>query len=327
MLLLRSLPDLASASAEFRAWFHSKWGRDNCIIWGRTRQARFGPRPHALSIRAAWGGEERCRFNGRAVAVDDDSFLILNNGRICETQIDSVQPVESISIHFRPGLVERAYGAMTLAIENALDRGELVVERSTEFGESLQPHDKLVSPIIRFIKLHVLQGVDDEAWYDEQLHFLLARMLAYRDAQVRRIDNLRLVRATTRHEIYRRISIATDFLHSNYGQGLDLTTLGRTACLSKYHFLRLFKLVHGVTPHQYLQRKRAHVALRLLRTTSLPVHEIAVRVGFAHRHSLVRQLRQWAGLTLRDIRTRPEPAETSSVPARRRSADTCSRYR
>jgi AraC family transcriptional regulator len=307
MLLLRTLPDLASASVEFRARFHSKWGRENCIIWGRARQVKFGPCPHALSIRAAWGGEERCRFNGRTVAVDDDSFLILNNGRICETQIDSVQPVESISIHFRAGLVERAYGAMTLAIEDALDRGDLVVERSAEFDESLQPHDKLVSPVVRFIKVHLLQGVDDEAWYDEQLHFLLARMLAHRDALVRRIDSLRLARATTRHEIYRRISIATDFLHSNYGEGLDLAVLGQTACLSKYHFLRLFTLVHGVTPHQYLQRKRAQVALRLLRTTSFPLQEIAVRVGFAHRHSLVRQLRQWTGLTLREIRRRRAP--------------------
>jgi AraC family transcriptional regulator len=304
MLILRTLPDLACASVEFRARFDSSWGRDNCIIWGRARQAKFGACAHALSIRAAWGGEERCRFNGRTVAVDDDSFLILNNGRICETQIDSVQPVESLSIHFRPGLVERAYGAMTLALEDALDRGDLVVERCAQFDESLQPHDRLVSPVVRFIKVHLLQGIDDEAWYDEQLHFLLARMLAHRDALVRRIDSLRLVRATTRHEIYRRISIATDFLHSNYGEGLDLTVLGRAACLSKYHFLRLFTLVHGVTPHQYLQRKRAQVALRLLRTTSFPLQEIAVRVGFAHRHSLVRQLRSWTGLTLREIRRR-----------------------
>jgi AraC family transcriptional regulator len=316
MLLLRTLPDLASASAEFRAWFNSKWGCETCVIWGRARQARFGPRLHALSIRAAWGGEERCKFNGRTVAVDDDSFLILNNGHMCETQIDSVQPVESFSIHFRPGLVERAYGALTLSIEDALARGDLVVERATQFDESLQPHDNLVSPILRFIKIHLLRGVDDEAWYDEQLQFLLARMLAHRETLVRRIDSLRLVRATTRHEIYRRISLATDFLQSNYGQGIDLTMLGRTACLSKYHFLRVFTLVHGITPHQYLQRKRAQVALRLLRTTSFPLHEIATRVGLSHRHSLVRQLRQLTGLSLRDIRQcRAEELAVSRKPS------------
>ena len=177
-MLLRTLPDFAATPVELRSGFNSRWGRENCIIWGRARRARFGPCAHGLSIRAAWGGEERCQFDGRTVAVDDDSFLILNNGRVCTTQIESSHSVESFAIYFGPALVERAYGAMTLSIEKALARGDTIVERSAEFVESLQPHDKLVSPVLRFIRLHVLRGLDDEAWYDEQLQFLLERMEA-----------------------------------------------------------------------------------------------------------------------------------------------------
>jgi AraC family transcriptional regulator len=301
-MLLRTLPDLPSASVESRQWFNSRWGRENCIIWGRARRARFGPCTHGLSIRAAWGGEERCHFDSHTVAVDDDSFLILNSGRVCATQIEAEHPVESFAVHFGPTLVERAYSAMTLSVDKALERGDTVVERSAEFLESLQPHDKLVSPVLRFIRLHVLRGIDDEMWYDEQLHFLLERMLAHRDGLFERIDSLRLIRTTTRREIYRRISLATDYLHSNYRQPLDLDALGKAACLSKYHFLRLFTRVHGITPHQYLLRKRAKVALRLLQTTPLDVSEIASSVGFAQRHALLRQMRRWTGLSPREIR-------------------------
>jgi len=308
-MLLRTLPDFVAAHAEVQQSFNSKWGRENCIVWGRTRRSKFGPRTHSLSIRAAWGGEERCQFDGRTVAVDDDSFLILNNGRVCTTQIDAPQPVESFAIYFGPPLVEHTYGAMTLSIEKALERGDAVVERSAEFLESLQPHDKLVSPVLRFIRLHVLRGVDDEAWYDEQLNFLLERMLAHRDGLIERIDALELIRTSTRREIFRRISLATDYLHSNYRQPIDLESLGKAACLSKYHFLRLFTRVHGITPHQYLQRKRAKTALRLLQTTPLDVCEIASSVGFAQRHALLRQMRRWTGLSPREIR------RAESVPA------------
>lgn len=301
-MLLRTLPDFTSGPVELRPWFNSKWGRENCIIWGRAKRARFGPCAHGLSIRAAWGGEERCQFDGRTVAVDDDSFLILNNGRVCATQIESAHSVESFAIYFGPALVERAYGAMTLSIEKALERGDTVVQRSAEFLESLQPHDKLVSPVLRFIKLHVLRGVDDEAWYDEQMHFLLERMLAHRDGVFERIDSLQLIRPTTRREIHRRISLATDYLHSNYRESIDLTALGKAACLSKYHFLRLFTLVHGITPHQYLLRKRARTAVRLLQTTPLDVSEVASSVGFSQRHALLRQMRRWTGLSPREIR-------------------------
>jgi AraC family transcriptional regulator len=198
---------------------------------------------------------------------------------------------------------------MTLSIEKALERGDAVVERSAEFLESLQPHDKLVSPVLRFIRLHVLRGVDDEAWYDEQLNFLLERMLTHRGGVIERIDALQLIRTSTRREIYRRISLATDYLHSNYRQPLDLDSLGKAACLSKYHFLRLFTRVHGITPHQYLLRKRAKTALRLLQTTPLDVCEIASSVGFAQRHALLRQMRRWTGLSPRQIR------RAESVPA------------
>lgn len=301
-MLLRTLPDFTSGPVELRPWFSARWGRENCIIWGRARRARFGPCAHGLSIRAAWGGEERCQFDGRTVAVDDDSFLILNNGRVCTTQIESAHSVESFAIYFGPALVERAYGAMTLSIEKALERGDTIVQRSAEFLESLQPHDKLVSPVLRFIKLHVLRGVDDEAWYDEQMHFLLERMLAHRDGVFERIDSLQLIRPTTRREIHRRISLATDYLHSNYRESIDLTSLGKAACLSKYHFLRLFTLVHGITPHQYLLRKRARAAVRLLQTTPLDVSEVASSVGFSQRHALLRQMRRWTGLSPREIR-------------------------
>ena len=294
-MLLRTLPDLGAADAGFRHWFNSKWGRENCVVWGRARRARLGPCAHGLSIRAAWGGEERCTFDGRTVAVDDDSFLILNDGRVFATQIESAQPVESFAIYFRPGLVERAYGAMTLSMDNALAQGDAVIERSAEFTESLQPHDKQVSPVLRYIRLHLLRGVDDEGWYDEQLHFLLERMLAHRDSVLQRIGELRLIRATTRREIHRRIGLATDFLHSNYTRPMDLDALSRAACMSKYHFLRVFTLIHGITPHQYLQRKRTNVALRLLQTRPQSIEEIASHVGFSQRATLERQLRRLTG--------------------------------
>lgn len=302
-MLLRTLPDFTAQCGELPHWFNSRWGRENCIVWGRARRARFGPFLHTLNLRAAWGGEERCQFDGRTVAVDDDSFLILNSGRVCTTQIDATRPVESLAIYFAPALVERAYGAMILSLEKALELGDAAIARSTEFPEGLQAHEKVVSPVLRFIRLHVLRGVDDEAWYDEQLDFLLERMLALRDGLLARVDSLRTIRPRTRREVYRRITLATDYLHSNYReQQLGLDALARAACLSKYHFLRLFTLIHGITPYQYLSRKRAKAALRLLQATPLSVDEIAASVGLLKRHALLRQMRRWTGLSPRDIR-------------------------
>ena len=264
----------------------ARWGRENCILWGRVRQADFGPCTHTLSIRAAWGGVEQCQVDGRTIGVDDDNFLILNHGRIYSTSIRSAQPVESLAICFSPRLVEQIH------FEGC----------SSQFLEHLRPHDAMVSPVLHSIREALAAGCTDEAWYDEQLTDLLARMRAHQEQLLDRVDRLALIRAATRRDVYRRIARATDLLHSDYANGVDLTALAMSANMSKYHFLRLFKLVHGLTPHTYLQRKRIAVAVRLLESTSLTVREVAVNVGFADDSTLVRQMRRWRRRTPGQVR-------------------------
>src|SRR5688500_17587778 len=103
-MLLTSLPDMDSSSAELRDGFHARWGRENTIVLGRAARARFGPCAHGLSIRAAWGGAEHCEIGARRIGLDDDNFLIVNDGRVYSTSISAPWPVESLWICFRPGL-------------------------------------------------------------------------------------------------------------------------------------------------------------------------------------------------------------------------------
>jgi AraC family transcriptional regulator len=264
----------------------AKWGRENCIVYGRARYADFGPCTHTLSIRAAWGGVQHCHVDGRTIGVDDDNFLILNHGRIYSTSIRSEQPVESLAICFSPRLVEQIH----------------FEGRSSQFLEHLRPHDAVVGPALQSIRQALARGCQDEAWYEEQLTLLLACMHAHHEQLLDRVDQLALIRSATRREVYRRVARATDLLHSNYANGIDLTALAATANMSKYHFLRLFKLVHGLTPHTYLQRKRIGVAVRLLESTSLTVRQVAINVGFADDSTLVRQMRRWMRRTPGQVR-------------------------
>jgi AraC family transcriptional regulator len=167
---------------------------------------------------------------------------------------------------------------------------------------------------LQSIRAELARGGKDELWYDEQLTILLARMRVHQESLLDRVDRLALIRSTTRSEVYRRVARATDLLHSNYASGVDLDMLARTAGLSKYHFLRLFKLVHGLTPHTYLQRKRVGVAVRLLESTRLTVREVATNVGFADDSTLVRQVRRWTRRTPGQVRA-AALGEEGRIPA------------
>jgi AraC family transcriptional regulator len=295
MVVLRSLPE-PGTGAEYLDMSRARTASKDCVIWGRTRRTEFAHYPDTLSVRAAWGGRKHCDVNGRAVAVDDDNFLILNPGTRCSMHIDSVYPVESLTICFRPEAAN--------SLEQSLEHGSEANGPCSGFVENLQPHDTLVSPVLRFIRAHLARGLVDEWWYEEQLIFLLERMQLGRRKLLQHVDSLAFIRPATRREACRRIALATDYLHTHYAREVSLAALARIACLSKFHFLRLFTSIHGVTPHAYLQRKRANVAVRMLQSTRASVSEVAASVGFAFESTLLRQVRRCTQLSPRELRNR-----------------------
>jgi AraC family transcriptional regulator len=78
----------------------------------------------------------------------------------------------------------------------------------------------------------------------------------------------------------RRLITALHHLEEHSEEPLTLAELCSVACMSKYHFLRSFRALYGVTPHQFLLALRLRRAAIKLRTMSLPVSTIAFETGF-----------------------------------------------
>ena len=81
-------------------------------------------------------------------------------------------------------------------------------------------------------------------------------------------------------DTYRKVVAAKVFIDGNFQGPVDLDTLAREACISRYHFHRLFTRIYRLTPHQYLTRKRIEQARLCLAARDLSVTEICNHVGF-----------------------------------------------
>jgi AraC family transcriptional regulator len=92
------------------------------------------------------------------------------------------------------------------------------------------------------------------------------------------------------------------WMDANAHERIDLESAAGEAGLSPFHFLRLFRDVLGVTPHQYLVRARLRRAARLLADEERPITDIALDVGFADLSNFVRTFHRAAGVSPRDFR-------------------------
>ena len=106
-------------------------------------------------------------------------------------------------------------------------------------------------------------------------------------------------KAVQRHRVNRVIN----FVHANMHDDLDLYCLAEVACLSKYHFVRVFDVQLGQTPLRYLNRVRLERAARqLIFLPNTAIGKIASGCGFASHHSFTRSFSRHFGRTPQDFR-------------------------
>jgi AraC family transcriptional regulator len=77
-----------------------------------------------------------------------------------------------------------------------------------------------------------------------------------------------------------RLARVIDFMSAHYAEPLSLDRLAAEACISKYHFTRLFHARVGRTPRRFLADVRLDAARRMLAATDLPAGQIGVACGF-----------------------------------------------
>ncbi len=290
--------------ASFRQCFYARWGHESAVVTARTRRVEYPEYRQLLSIKAAIGGSEHYFVDGRRITVDDDTFLILNADRSYASRIEDMRPVHTFSIFFQENLAEEVLETLSRPAEALLDNPPDEARSHVEFDERLRTHDQIVTPALNFIRRSLDAGENDEAWFEEQLHRLLGRMLSAEHTHLRTRELIPSARPATRRELHRRLGLATTFIHTFFREAIGLKDMASAAHLSTFHFLRLFKAVYGMTPSVYLNHKRASAAERLIRQSDWTMIEIAEHVGFGSRASLFRHLKASGGVAPRELRGR-----------------------
>jgi AraC family transcriptional regulator len=93
-----------------------------------------------------------------------------------------------------------------------------------------------------------------------------------------------------------------EYINDNLSTQLSLNILAAMLGMSPYYFERLFKQSVGQAPHQYILQCRIERAKQLLRTTQLPIMEIAFQVGCKNHSHFSKLFRKLTGMSPRTYR-------------------------
>lgn len=268
-MILRKYPDSVSLNKKnfivhFSSFDTSQTGIENHIS--------------PLSIKCSMKGNEKYKTSGGNYNVTSGNYLILNEGQQCESVID--KETETFSVYFSKKFANETLFSLLNPSDKMLNYSFLPSSQPVQFLEKLYSHNNVLSPVIMKLRLASKVNYDDENFLNEQYFTLIEKLLLIHRELFVEIQKLPPVKLSTKTELYKRICRAKEFIDSSYSNNLTLELISKEACLSQYHFLRLFKSVFQQTPHQYLTRKRINIALSLLFGTEMSITQICYEIGF-----------------------------------------------
>lgn len=210
-------------------------------------------------------------FNGKEVCtVDNREYILENGGLLC---INSYVPHSyytselsqyALLIISTDFLVSNGFDPTQVRFEEYIKdpkANEIIAKMVEEFKQTDDPLHTITmnSLILKFVAY-------------------IARNYSYEQKENEGIDSLKKISTT-----YKYVSLAMGYISENFKNYITLDELSTACGLSKYHFLRIFKLVTNMTPTNYINKIRCDCAKQLLLNGS-SVTDAASASGFSDVH-------------------------------------------
>lgn len=291
-----ALPDHSEPGFDEKLHF-SKFNKHNIIFNALSSKSYCERHVGSFSIKTVLSGEEWYGIDNRQIAVRPGQFLILNDDQEYSCRIDSPVPVNTLSICFKKEFAYSVFRDVTCTEEKVLDMPHESGGQSLEFYQTLYPTGAAIKQKL----LNLVAALNEYGYHkdrvDEQLVFLLYDLVHVHKIEANQAKRVSAVKPTTRKEIYKRLCMAKDLLHSTFMHKPDLAAMSKTACLSAPQLIRQFKAVFQTTPHQYLNQIRLAHAKELLKVSDLQLSEITIGCGFENTSAFCRSFKKEFGVT------------------------------
>jgi AraC-like DNA-binding protein len=137
----------------------------------------------------------------------------------------------------------------------------------------------------------------------------ILKMLEYKDLRLDIINSKILVDIltellldslkvnTNEFEMPDTVKKAVAIIESSFNQPIDLDSLSREICISKFHLSKLFKKYTNFSPYEYLIKYRINYAKNLLKNTNIPIHAISLEIGFESVSHFIKIFHQYEETT------------------------------
>ncbi|HEY6598291.1 MAG TPA: AraC family transcriptional regulator [Pseudomonadales bacterium] len=275
-------------SRDVRRWIGPAGKWDVAILNGRGARYEAQSSGGAFSLKWMAKGRARYEIDRRAHAVSRASALLLDDGQPYDMEFDARTETESFCVFFAPRLVADAWASVEAGF------GEPDAKRRMRSFPNV-PFAPLPRLATLLRDLHA-NGPDNATHLEARLFDVLDEAIATAQRHRRLTAVVPATKAATRAHLVGVVERARSMLDDAHGIGCALDELAADVALSKFHLVRLFRAVYGVTPSDYAERVRMRAVAERLRVSDAPIGDIAAQFGYVSQSAFAKAFRRHSGV-------------------------------
>jgi AraC family transcriptional regulator len=268
-MISNTLPDPAYWSDKMPLLSHNR------VISASTTNAYHYPEhqtPHLLVANSINKGNYF--VEGKQLSISERQFLFLNADEKLAIEFNENVPLHTLIILFEESFFLRCCYYYTTSEESLLGNPETHTKAEIWFPRIAHYCDHVISAKLAEIKIAEF----DKSAFDTMLFELAGAILHQNGLVCNRIQHLGK-KKSTKEELYKRLTIAVDWMNDNICQQVTLDELAQVACLNKFHFLSAFKTVYNTTPASFMRERKLQRAHTLLMQQTT-VTDVCYQLGF-----------------------------------------------
>jgi AraC family transcriptional regulator len=241
-----------------------------------------------LSIFMNLQGQSIIGVENHQVLINENAYVLTNNKAHYDLIIQNNFPTEVFNVHFGTQFLKEASYWFYQSQENLLDNPFENSSSLPTFSLKATWRNSTFNQLSSQLQQVYQNKISSSEAKEIALLALFEHILLNEQAQNRLTQRLKSTKKSTQEELVKRLYRAVDYIYAFYNHPIKLEELAQISCLSKYHFLRSFKQVFGLSPLQFIKQIRFKQAIFLLENSSASLQEIADTIGLENASSLSR---------------------------------------
>ncbi|HEY5106686.1 MAG TPA: AraC family transcriptional regulator [Caulobacteraceae bacterium] len=242
----------------------------------------------AFSIKWMAHGRARYEVDRRVHTVSAQSAVLVGQDQPYEAEFEARSGAESFCLFFSSTLVGEAWASVEAGFAAATGDAAPRAFPNVSFSPSRR--------LTRVLQaLQATGPASCETLLEARVLTAVAEAVSTASRHRRLIARVPATRPSARAHLLTLLERARDAITEAHGVGASLGGLARDAGMSKFHFLRMFKAVYGLTPIACAERARVDRGASMLSQTRAPVGEIAAALGYESPSAFAKVFRRWRG--------------------------------